>query len=160
MLFRSLHGGAGNDILSGGDGDDTLVGGAGSDVLTGGLGADVFAWHLADPGTSSSRAVDTIKDFSVAQGDKLDLRDILQGETSTNLEQFLQFDTTSTSGQTIIKVSPNGGFSGLLGASTETERIVLEGVNLRSDLGLSSSATDAQVIAKLLSKGSLVVDNG
>jgi hypothetical protein len=158
-----LHGGAGNDTITGGDGADTLSGGAGSDVITGGLGADVFAWHLADPGTTSARAQDTIKDFSTAQGDVLDLRDLLQGETTvtTTLDNYLSFDTTTTSGTTIIKVSPTGGgFGGLFQASTETERIVLEGINLRTDLGLAGNSTDAQVIAKLLEKKALVVDNG
>jgi hypothetical protein len=132
-------------------------------VMTGGLGADVFAWHLADPGTTSARAQDTIKDFSTAQGDVLDLRDLLQGETTvaTTLDNYLSFDTTTTSGTTIIKVSPTGGgFGGFLQASTETERIVLEGINLRTDLGLAGNSTDAQVIAKLLEKKALVVDNG
>jgi hypothetical protein len=36
---------------------------------------------------------------------------------------------------------------------------VLEGVNLRTDLGLASNANDATVIAKLLEKKSLLVDN-
>jgi Ca2+-binding RTX toxin-like protein len=159
-----LHGGAGNDTITGGDGADTLIGGAGSDVITGGLGADVFAFHLADPGTTSARAQDTIKDFSTTQGDVLDLRDLLQGETTvtTTLDNYLSFDTTSTSGTTIIKVSPSGGGfgGGLFNPSTETERIVLEGINLRTDLGLAGNSTDAQVIAKLLEKKALVVDNG
>jgi len=58
-------------------------------------------------------------------------------------------------------VSPTGGGfgGGLFNPSTETERIVLEGVNLRTDLGLASNANDATVIAKLLEKKSLLVDN-
>jgi Ca2+-binding RTX toxin-like protein len=158
-----LHGGAGADVLNGGEGVDTLIGGTGSDTMTGGAGADVFAWHLADPGTTSARAQDTIKDFSTSQGDVLDLRDLLQGETNVpaTLDNYLSFDTTTTSGTTIIKVSPTGGGfgGGLFNPSTETERIVLEGVNLRTDLGLASNANDATVIAKLLEKKSLLVDN-
>ncbi|MEY4766168.1 MAG: hypothetical protein RI907_2841, partial [Pseudomonadota bacterium] len=156
----TINGAAGDDQLYGNGGADLLVGGAGSDMLYGGLGADVFAWRLADPGTGGAgKAIDTVKDFSTSQGDKLDLRDLLQGETSANLDQFLEFDTSTAN--TIVKVSPTGGFAG--GTATdaaETQRIVLENVNIRTDLGLTSTATDAQVIAKLLAKGALVVDNG
>ena len=62
----NLIGTAGNDALKGGIGNDTLVGGAGNDVLIGGDGADTFKWVLAKTGK------DTIKDFSVREGDSLD----------------------------------------------------------------------------------------
>jgi Ca2+-binding RTX toxin-like protein len=66
-----LHGLAGNDILDGDKGNDILVGGAGKDTLIGGPGADTFKYW----GFSASRGttVDLIKDFSTAQGDKVDL---------------------------------------------------------------------------------------
>lgn len=60
-----LNGGAGHDSLIGGGGNDTLAGRAGLDRLTGGLGADKFRFVLANEG------MDTITDFSAAQGDKL-----------------------------------------------------------------------------------------
>ncbi|WP_159098884.1 Calx-beta domain-containing protein [Aquabacterium olei] len=163
-----LHGGAGNDTLSGGDGNDTLVGGAGNDTLTGGLGVDVFAWNLGEAGTSGAgRAVDTIKDFDVrpagSGGDVLDLRDLLQGETSSNLVNYLEFDTTSVAGSTVIKVSPTGGFTfgnANLAPNAETQRIVLEGVDLRASGYAGSSASDQQIITKLINDGKLLVDNG
>jgi len=171
----TLEGGEGRDVLSGGTGDDRLMGGGGDDVLqggegddrlTGGAGADVFAWHLGDaPAAGAGRATDTITDFDVrsasAGGDVLDLRDLLQGENASNLTQYLDFDTSSTPGSTIIKVSTAGGFAG--GTATEAaenQRIVLEGVNLRADLGLPGGASDADVINKLMSLNKLVVDNG
>jgi Ca2+-binding RTX toxin-like protein len=159
-----INGGEGNDTLDGGAGNDVLIGGPGSDVMTGGAGSDVFAWHFADPGaTSSARAIDTIKDFNVASvangGDALDVRDLLQGETATNLQNFLDFDTTTTPNTTIVHVSPTGGFTnGAYSAAQETQRIVIEGVNLRTDMGLAANATDAQIIAKLLEQGKLLVD--
>ncbi|RZI84633.1 MAG: type I secretion C-terminal target domain-containing protein, partial [Rubrivivax sp.] len=164
-----LNGGDGADVLNGGAGIDLLIGGVGSDVLTGGAGSDVFAWHFADPGTGTTagRAVDTIKDFNVAAvsdgGDVLDLRDLLSGENTTggagNLQNYLDFDTTSTANTTILHVSPTGGFTnGTYSATQETQRIVLEGVNLRTDIGLASTATDSQIIAKLLQQGKLLVD--
>jgi hypothetical protein len=112
--------------------------------------------------TGATRAVDTITDFDAklapsAGGDALDLRDLLQNENAGNLTNYLSFDTTSTAGSTIIKVSPNGGFANGVNLNAETERIVLDKVNLRADLGLPNG-TDAQIIAKLLAQGNLVVD--
>ncbi len=162
-----LHGGAGNDTLNGGDGNDLLIGGAGNDTLTGGLGSDVFQWTLADPGTNAAtRATDTVKDFNVAAasagGDVLDLRDLLTGENTTggagNLQNFLDFDTST--GNTVIRISPTGAFSnGTYAAASDHQQIVLEGVNIRTGLGLAANATDAQIITKLIQDGKLLVDN-
>jgi Ca2+-binding RTX toxin-like protein len=66
----TLWGGAQADTLSGGDGNDTLKGGLGNDTLTGGLGADVFVYDGYD--TTAAQA-DVITDFSIAQGDKINL---------------------------------------------------------------------------------------
>uniref|UniRef100_UPI0039E32D1A type I secretion C-terminal target domain-containing protein n=1 Tax=Azonexus sp. TaxID=1872668 RepID=UPI0039E32D1A len=169
-----LYGGAGNDVLNGGNGDDVLVGGAGNDTLwggagndtlTGGLGADTFAWSLADAGSKGAgRALDSITDFDsrafAAGGDRLDLRDLLTSENTGNLQNYLDFDTTSSSGNTIIRISTTGGFSGgAYSANQEDQRITLEGVNLRSDLGLGANASDQQIISELLNRGKLVVDN-
>ncbi|MFY9478165.1 MAG: Ig-like domain-containing protein [Aquabacterium sp.] len=162
-----LHGGSGNDTLNGGEGNDLLIGGAGNDVLTGGLGTDVFQWTLADPGTSAAtRAVDTVKDFNVAAasagGDVLDLRDLLTGENTTggagNLQNYLDFDTSGSN--TVIRISPTGAFSnGNYTAANDHQQIVLEGVNIRTGLGLAANATDAQIITKLIQDGKLLVDN-
>jgi serralysin len=67
----TLIGGAGNDVLSGGYGNDTLNGGLGSDELAGGGGADHFVFATtAGPG-------DLIHDFSHAEGDKIDVSQIM-----------------------------------------------------------------------------------
>ena len=161
----NLFGNGGNDTINGGDGSDTIHGGAGSDNLTGGLGSDVFAWHLSDAGANAAtRAVDTIKDFNVAApsagGDVLDLRDLLSNETTTNLENYLDISTTAT--QTIIRISPAGGFSGgTYSAALDTQEIVLEGVNLRdvNTIGLGATATDKDIIDKLLAQGKLLIGN-
>jgi Ca2+-binding RTX toxin-like protein len=163
----ALYGGTGNDTLAAGGANDILDGGAGNDTLTGGAGADVFAWHLADKGSSGAPAIDTITDFNVAApasgGDLLEIRDLLQGENSGNLERFLDFDTTSTPGSTIIHVSTAGAFptgsAWTAGqAASEDQRIVLQGVDLRSAFGLGAGATDNQVIAELLNRGKLITD--
>jgi large repetitive protein len=141
--------------------------------------SDVFAWSLSDHGTASAgagtngatlnatHAVDTIVDFDTsarsAGGDVLDLRDLLSGENTVggkgNLSQFLDFDTTSNPGSTIVHVSSTGGFTAGYDAKAEDQTIVLQNVNLRGDLGLGASASDNQVIAELMTRGKLLVDN-
>ncbi len=100
-----IDGGTGADTLYGDNGDDTLIGGAGADTLTGGAGADVFAFHAADLGTG----VDRITDFSVSQGDKIDISDILHGHydpAANALADFVQM--TASGGNTILSVDLGG----------------------------------------------------
>jgi len=66
----TLAGDAGNDNLMGDAGNDILRGGAGLDILTGGAGADMFTINTTLNRTTN---VDTIADFSSADGDKIQL---------------------------------------------------------------------------------------
>ncbi|MDN3679078.1 cadherin-like domain-containing protein, partial [Vibrio tapetis subsp. quintayensis] len=61
-----------DDILLGGDGEDILTGGLGNDILTGGDDADIFKWVAGDLDGSTDR----ITDFSISEGDKVDLSDL------------------------------------------------------------------------------------
>ena len=153
-----LEGGAGNDVLDGGAGNDLLIGGAGNDTLTGGLGADVFKWELADKGAPGSPAIDTITtgDFDTTAGsDKLDLRDLLQGETGSgvgaNLENYLHFEKVGSDTQ--VHISSSGSFGGGYSAALEDQTILLQGVDL-----IGSFTTDQQVIQDMLNKGKLITD--
>ncbi len=74
-----LFGGEGNDTLDGGAGEDTLIGGEGDDTLTGGAGADTFVF-----GEDSGN--DTITDFSLTDGDKIDLATLSQTVTWEQLQ--------------------------------------------------------------------------
>ena len=65
----TLFGLGGQDILIGGDGADVLVGGLDADVMTGGEDADRFVFRSV-----IEAAGDVITDFSVAEGDRVDLR--------------------------------------------------------------------------------------
>ncbi|MFM2345421.1 MAG: hypothetical protein RL654_174, partial [Pseudomonadota bacterium] len=157
-----ISGLGGHDTISGLGGNDTLAGGTGSDWLTGGLGNDVFAWSLNDQGSKGTPAVDTITDFEIG-ADILDLRDLLVGEgagagnTVGNLANYLDFEVSGTA--TTIHVSTTGAFTGgTYSAAAEDQTIVLQNVNLPSALGLTSSATDAQIISAMLTQGKLVVD--
>lgn len=97
-----LSGGAGADKLSGEDGNDVLFGGAGVDSLYGGLGADRFVFARADVGTG----MDTIKDFSLAQGDMLVLTDVLDGLGDRSVYDVIGMIQTDT--RTIVTVDLDG----------------------------------------------------
>ena len=86
---KAFIGSSGNDLINGTADDDILRGGLGSDQLTGSDGADQFVWRAGDTGN------DTIKDFNTAAGDRIDLHDLLQGETDSTISNFLQFDTST-----------------------------------------------------------------
>jgi serralysin len=61
-----VRGGQGADTLNGGGGADFVSGDRGDDTMTGGLGADRF--H-----SSADAGLDRVLDFSVAQGDRVQL---------------------------------------------------------------------------------------
>lgn len=69
-LDNVITGNAAANLLNGAGSNDTLVGGAGVDTLTGGLGADIFRFNSALNATSNR---DVITDFSIAQGDGIQL---------------------------------------------------------------------------------------
>ncbi|MEQ6289770.1 tandem-95 repeat protein, partial [Vogesella sp. GCM10023246] len=142
----SLYGGTGNDTLNGGDDADLLVGGAGNDTLTGGGGIDTFKWELGDLGTSGKPS-DTITDFKAgAGGDVLDLKDLLQGENSSNLSNYLHF--TADGSNTVVQISSSGHIG-----NGYDQTITLQNVQL-STLG----SGDAEIINKLLTNGNLKTD--
>ncbi len=150
----TLEGGDGNDILYGGTGNDTLQGGKGNDTLIGGTGDDVFLWKAGDAGTAAAPALDVIKDFGTGSGnpngtDKLDLKDLLVGENSGNLTNYLHFAVDA--GNTVIKVSTTG----VLGANGSgfDQQITLENVNL-----VNGVTDQSQIINNLIAQGKLDVN--
>ncbi|AZN37284.1 retention module-containing protein [Iodobacter ciconiae] len=155
-----IHGGAGNDVINAGAGADRIDGGAGSDTLTGGLGADTFHWTLADKGAVGVPAIDKVTDFSTvsynAGGDRLDLRDLLQGENHNvgtgNLTQYLHFEKSGA--DTIIHVSSAGAYTGLFNAGADDQQVILSGIDLTSN----GSLADTAIIQDLLNKGKLITD--
>lgn len=110
-----LIGSSGNDILkSSGHTNQTLDGGDGMDILysapfpktlTGGPGRDVFVWNNAG---DLAGGFDTITDFSVVDGDQLDLSGVidplfdLQLDTN-NVSKFIQL--VPGDNHTILKVN-------------------------------------------------------
>lgn len=80
MWANGLSGGTGNDLFFAYAGNDTLDGGLGIDRMHGGAGADRFLFRsVAD---SYAAASDTIYDFALWEGDRVDLSSI---DASTKL---------------------------------------------------------------------------
>jgi Ca2+-binding RTX toxin-like protein len=149
----TLNGGAGHDTLYGDAGNDTLNGGAGHDTLYGGLGADTFKWSLADNGTITSPAIDTVKDFdSTTSSDKLDLRDLLvseahSGNLAGNLSSYLNFTYNAGTNATTLSVKSSSSLT------APDQIIVLEGVNL-----VGSFTSQDAIIQDLFTRGKLITD--
>ncbi|MDR6754987.1 Ca2+-binding RTX toxin-like protein [Mycoplana sp. BE70] len=87
-----LQGDDGNDVLVGGDGNDTLYGGLGKDTLTGGAGKDMFVFKSLRDSTINSLGRDVIKDFSRAEGDKIDLKGIDANAKASGDQAFIFID--------------------------------------------------------------------
>ncbi len=115
----TLRGGAGNDTILGQEGNDQIWGGIGDDTLYGGSGADDFLFEAINNGT------DTIKDFSIAEGDALDLSAMLTAYNPTQhaIDNFVH--ATTVGGNTVVQVDVTG--SGNFGAGAQTVAI-LQGV--------------------------------
>ena len=102
----TVFGNGGVDTIDGGNGNDVLYGQAGADTLTGGLGADTFVFQAA----SAFGAVDKLTDFSTAQGDKLDIADILTGfgfnGSTMHLSDWMHL--TVSAGNTTVSMDRDG----------------------------------------------------
>lgn len=72
---NNLAGTDARDLLIGFGGNDVLSGGKGEDTLYGGAGGDIFLFDTA----SVFDGIDTIRDFSASEGDRVDLGDLLAG---------------------------------------------------------------------------------
>lgn len=91
-----LDGRGGDDHLNGGAGDDFLSGQFGTDVLTGGLGADNFTFD--NPRYSGGKNVDTITDFSHAEGDRIFLSAIDADRNQRGNQAFVFIDQAQFTG--------------------------------------------------------------
>ena len=131
-----------NDIaLTGTNESDKLKTGDGNDTLVGQVGTDIFVFNQGDVGA------DTIQNFNAAEGDQLDLSDLLIGvagltEDGANLDSVLGFALVNTT-DTHIEVDVNGD-------SVADQTIILTGVDL-----VTGNSGDVQIIDNLLANGNL-----
>ncbi len=139
-----LRGARNNDILVGGAGDDVLYGGFGNDTLLGGSGADTFVFEQGDQTETSIPTVDTIRNFSLSDGDVLDLSDMLIGETAETIDAYLDLATVNGNTEISVKDRANG---------QTVQKIVLDGVDL------SSLGSESEIINNLLNNGNLNIDH-
>ncbi len=113
----ALYGGNGNDVLYGNSGHDRLIGGAGADSLRGGIGADDFVFDRVGPNA------DTVHDFKLAEGDRLDFSSILSNYDPVD-DAITDFITkTTVNGNTTLSVDVDGQGAGVAHAV-----VTLEGV--------------------------------
>ena len=102
-----LTGGSGNDYLVGNGGDDLLRGGFGADILDGGSGADTFIFDAL----TAIGHVDEIQDFTLGDGDVIDISDLLSPAYSDPLTQaitdFVQITDDGT--HSMLAVDTDGG---------------------------------------------------
>ncbi|MBQ1782189.1 MAG: type I secretion C-terminal target domain-containing protein, partial [Gammaproteobacteria bacterium] len=140
------------DSIVGTDGHDQIYGGVGNDSLLGGAGADTFIWKEGDEGTAAKPAADRVGDFSVTDGDRLDLSDLLQGESLGTIDQFLSVAFSGDGEDTVLSVSTTAG-----GSVTQT--ITLEGWS-QSDWqsAYGDASLDAgNLVQKLIDDGKLQI---
>jgi Ca2+-binding RTX toxin-like protein len=131
-----LYGDEGDDFLRGGDGNDFLAGGSGRDHLFGGSGADTFTFLSTD----NFDSYDSIRDFSLADGDSVDISDLLEGYDSTTslIEDFVRFSNTNDGLNTAIFVNTDG-----------------QGTDFRL-VGIIEGSTGLTDEAQLISNGTLI----
>jgi Ca2+-binding RTX toxin-like protein len=130
----TLIGGLGDDVLYGEGGDDILVIGADLDNAYGGSGADQFVYDVMDG------MMDVLHDFDVAEGDVLNITDILEGynENDDAISDFVML--VDNGDDTEVHVNADGDVGGAF-----TAIAVVEG-------GLDDT------LANMIDNGSLVVD--
>jgi T1SS-143 domain-containing protein len=145
----TLNGGAGDDLLRGGAGQDTLIGGQGNDVLIGGEGDDTFTWNLADPGTVGAHSLDVVKDFDLASGDVLNLADLLQGESSLNITDFMMAEDSDEGVVLYLNTQGTLGDDKL----NADQEILIEGVYMSN-----MNQTSQEFIDSLITGNKIIID--
>lgn len=114
--------------INGTGGNDTLTSSAYDDTITAGTGADTLVYHLLDRADATGgNGHDTWTDFNVAQGDKIDISELLIGwnDSTSNINDFVKVDHTSD-GSTVLSIDRDGSGTGY----STTQLITLEGVNV------------------------------
>ena len=128
--------------LIGGAGSDYLLCGGEDDQVTGGAGADTFAFRLEEDFVFGNPVgEDTITDFNIGEGDQLRFLELTFGAGIV-----MSFEESA--GNTELTINING---------EDAQFIILNGV-LKNDLygGDSSTATDAQILDKMIADQILV----
>ncbi|WJM97696.1 type I secretion C-terminal target domain-containing protein [Pseudomonas defluvii] len=117
----SLLGSDDESILFTQSDNHTVSGGYGNDLLVGSSSADTFVWKAGETGH------DVVKDFKPAEGDRLDLSDLLQGEKASTIDNYLKI--TTVDGVSTLQVSSEGKLNDAGNLANADVTIKLDGVN-------------------------------
>ncbi len=123
------------DKIWGDSNDNIISGGGGNDLLYGEGGADTFVFE----NSSAFSGVDTVYDFDLAEGDVLDISDLLEAYSPIDdaLDQFVQI--TNSGSHSNVSVDVDGGADNFVQIAT-----------LNNVTGLTDEAT-------LVANGTLIV---
>ncbi|MFG6160126.1 type I secretion C-terminal target domain-containing protein, partial [Halomonas sp. 1390] len=114
-------------------------------------GDDVFAFTLADAGVSE---LTTIIGFGDNGSDFLDLRELLQGEESEDVDLTSYLKVSLDGDNTVIEVSSSGDFKGTPSDGNEVDQtIVLQDVDL-----VTGFDDPAAIIQNMIENGQLDID--
>lgn len=127
------------NILESTPGGDTL---AGEDGV-----ADIFVWSLGDEGE------DTVLNFNPTDGDVLDLADLLVGEESGLITDYISISEINGGSDTVISLTPTGA------GGDVSQTITLQGVSF-TDLGIDTATmtSDEAIITHLVESGYINID--
>ena len=106
----------------GSTGNEELIGGAGNDILTGGAGADVF---------KVGNGHDTITDYNRADGDTVDISDVLD----TAADDVSRLDLANNGGKAQLAIYDNANHDNMIGSVTFDNIEYHDGDTLGSLLG-------------------------
>ncbi|MGM0630143.1 MAG: Ig-like domain-containing protein, partial [Pseudomonadota bacterium] len=153
---NTLEGSGSSDLIVGGLEDDSITGGQDSDVLIGGGGNDTFVWKGDDEGTVNIPEADTIQDFTLGNfssdedADRLDLSDLLQGESTGTIDNYLYAEDDGN-GNTVLHINSEGNLSG----TDNADQVVT-----LQDVQMADGQSSSDFIQQMLNDGQLLIDNG
>ena len=129
------------DILSGTDGNDDLFATQSVNIMQGGDGADNFVWTKA---TVNAGNTDEVRDFNSAEGDTLDLSDLLS-DSSHNIIGLAEPDTDGAGQHLRLSITDS------------TSNAVVQTIDLDSvAVGGTGGPTAAQMLIDLIDTGNII----
>jgi len=115
--------------------DNLLQGGAGDDILTGGAGADTAIYYLLDNADATGgNGTDIWTDFSLNEGDAIDVSALLTGANAENISEYISVEVNDNNA-TVISIDRDGAGTQF---QDKVELITLEGVNTNLEELLSN----------------------
>ncbi|WUQ93155.1 type I secretion C-terminal target domain-containing protein [Acinetobacter guillouiae] len=119
----------GDDIVTASVGDEIITSTASHDIITTGAGADTVVYNLLNVADATGgNGTDEWTDFKLAQGDKVDVRALLDGANADNIANYVSV-TSDGEGNTLISIDRDGTGN----AYNSTDLIVLKNTDTTLD---------------------------